>query len=222
MPEIEKIAKNFKIVNEKNTEKMCIERKLLDITKIKHNIAELRKLARYGLGCAVFTLDKKELKRYYLSLVKGDKIDQKLIKKALPIAYPIALKDCTEYFLSFHNNAVFLSIHYRSHKFDRELRMEELGIPIGLPEKEAANFCLARKGRLEEIKMIKECKKEELEKLNYILNSSLASLLKFVGIVAFDDGERGAVLLDPLIKEVSVGDTLVTHRYIACEKIIGG
>jgi len=196
----------------------------------------LRILARYGLGCAIFSLKNKREFQTYLQFVKGEdekkgtrkgtgiekRIEkiEKIIHKALPNAYPIALPNCRNYFLGRHNMEV------------------RAGTEIGAGTEAAARmkrFCLAEIGRIIEIKKLEELKTVEKQPIGFILRSPLVEPTSRFGVVRYEEYDsqtnenkekleqpkeiKEIVLLDALPEHAEVGDFVVIHRNIACDKL---
>jgi len=207
---------------------------------IQTRYGNLRKLARYGLGCAIFSLKNKREFQTYLQFVKGedekkgtrkgtgikngiqDGIEkiERIIYKALPNAYPIALPNCRNYFLGRHNMEV-------------RARNE-----IGAGTEAAARmkrFCLAEIGRIIEIKKLEELKTVEKQSIGFILRSPLVEPTSRFGVVRYEeqDGQtnenkekleqpkeiKEIALLDVLPEHAEIGDFVVIHRNIACDKL---
>ena len=153
---------------------------------------KVRKLARYGLGCAIFRLKGKELLDYY-DFCTGKRIDGifELMKKALPDAYPQALKNCKEYFFGIHNE---------------NLKAEFSEKPALL------NFCLARVGDLLEKKKVHEL--DDPHGIKFYLESPISEKIDKIGVIKVNGKkELGILLID-----ADVGEKVIIHRNVICDK----
>lgn len=176
------------------------------MNKLKERDLKLRKLAIYGLGCAVKKLNAANFSKYLSFTVGRNPVDEDLLKRAIPKAYNEVMKarkDCREYFLTQHNKDVL-----------------EEGANLNLKNK-ATNFCLAREG---EIVSIKKAGNKENGIFDKLFGENYSSQIKCVGRVAFpkeNNKKRYSlelVILDT-VPEARIGSIVTVHRKIACEVV---
>jgi hypothetical protein len=170
---------------------------------------KLRTLAKYGLGCAAMKLDGKDLSRYVSFAIGNKTVDEGLMKKALPDAYPIIIlagKDCRKYFLEEHNKTVMETAH--------PVKVVKPGV-----ERSAISgihkFCLVRQGRVESIE---DANENDVSLFSKLFGKEFAKGMKNIGLVLFGKDKPERVLLDA-VPDAKPGSIIMVHRKIACETV---
>lgn len=203
---------------------MCIDRdvfermlKQMERRKEKQKgLADLRTLSRYGLGCAVFTLSPDELRKYFMFATgKRNSIDERIMRKSIPRAYPAALPDCRGYFFGAHNRKV-MDCRGAAGRGNATRRVSKNLRESFRTLRDFREFCLARKAKLVGIKKASDLTGDERNGIAFLLDSPISRSIRSIGIVRL--GRRMVPVLLDTLEGARIGDEIIVHRNVACER----
>jgi len=170
---------------------------------------KLRTLAKYGLGCAAMKLDGKDLSKYVSFAIGNKTVDESLMKKALPDAYPVIIlagKDCRKYFLEEHNKIVMKTANPVKTVKPGVKRSAISGIH---------RFCMVRQGMVESVE---DANENDVSLFSKLFGKEFAKGMRNMGLVLFNKDKPERVLLDA-VPDAKPGSIIIVHRKIACETI---